>query len=137
MTRPQPSPTAVAPPAADLVASDHHRPGGGGAGGDAVTAEDRAEADALVTATKLALASAGYEDVAVAEAAGYRPVQPPSSRLVHYVNLTHLVDPGVLDRPSAAAGHSADQTSPMTVRSSPLVSLPLRRAAGHHPLRFC
>ncbi len=97
MTRPQPSPTAVAPPAADLVARDHHRPGGGGAGGDAVTAKDRAEADALVTATKLALASAGYEDVAVAEAAGYRPVQPPSSRLVHYVNLTHLVDPGVLD----------------------------------------
>ncbi len=114
VTRPLPSPAAVAPPTAegagsggdgsdepddaDVVAdSPHHGPAERDDADEAVTAREQAEADALVTATKLALASAGYEDVARAEAAGYRPVQPPTSRLVHYVNIAHLVDGGVLD----------------------------------------
>jgi hypothetical protein len=66
-------------------------------GAATVTSREQSEADALVTATKLALASAGFEDVAIAEAAGYRPVQPPTSRLVHYVNPAHLASPEVLD----------------------------------------
>jgi hypothetical protein len=80
----------------DLAAGDAHH-GAGDTDPAAVTARERMEADALVTATKFALASAGFEDVAVAEAAGYRPVQPPTSSLVHYVNLAHLASPEVLD----------------------------------------
>ncbi len=95
MTRRPPSPVAVAPRVGDIATNDHH-------GSDAtdvapVTAREQTEADALVTATKLALGTAGYENVGIAEAAGYRPVQPPTSRLVHYVNVTHLADPTVLD----------------------------------------
>ncbi len=97
VTRPLPSPDAGAAPAGDLAGDDGHH---GADETDVVTAasaERKAEADALVTATKLALASAGYDDVGTAEAAGYRPVQPPTSRLVHYVHPTHLASPAVLD----------------------------------------
>jgi hypothetical protein len=80
----------------DLAAGDAHH-GAGDTDPAAGTARERMEADALVTATELALASAGFEDVAVAEAAGYRPVQPPTSSLVHYVNFAHLASPEVLD----------------------------------------
>ncbi len=97
VTRPLPSPDAGAAPAGDLAGDDVHH---GADETDVVTAarsERKAEADALVTATKLALASAGYDDVGAAEAAGYRPVQPPTSRLVHYVHPTHLASAAVLD----------------------------------------
>jgi hypothetical protein len=100
MTRPLPGSVGAAPPVEDTAASgDHH--GSDDSGVVRASAEQQAEADALVTATKLALAGAGYEDVARAEAAGYRAVQPPSSDLVHYVSVTNLVDARVLD-PSAA-----------------------------------
>lgn len=96
MTRPLPSLVPVAPPVQDIASPDDHH---GSDDTDVVpaTAQQQAEADALVTATKLTLAGAGYENVSVAEAAGYRAVQPPTSRLVHYVNLVHLVSPEVLD----------------------------------------
>ncbi len=96
MTRPLPSSTALAPAADDAPGDGGHH-GSDEANVSAATAEERIQADALVTATKLALASAGYEDVALAEAAGYRPVQPPTSPLVHYVHLIHLADPRILD----------------------------------------
>jgi hypothetical protein len=101
----RPAPAADQPAAGDAhhvadapgaTAGDAHH-GAGGTDVAAVTARERMEADALVTATELALASAGFEDVAVAEAAGYRPVQPPTSSLVHYVNPAHLGSSEVLD----------------------------------------
>ncbi|HEV2766583.1 MAG TPA: hypothetical protein VGV63_02610 [Acidimicrobiales bacterium] len=97
VTRPLPSPGAVAAAAGDVAGADGHH------GADdtdvvlAATTQQMAEADALVTATRLALAIAGYEDVSEAEAAGYRPVQAPTSGLVHYVHPTHLASPAVLD----------------------------------------
>lgn len=96
MTRPPPPSIAEIPPVAEVAGNDDHH---GSEPGDLsdLTARERIEAEALVTATKLALANAGYQDVAVAEAAGYRPVQPPTSQLVHYVKLTNLADPTVLD----------------------------------------
>lgn len=97
VTRPLPPPDAVATPAGDLAGEDGHHGGDEASVVTAGTAERKAEADALVTATKLALASAGYEDVGTAEAAGYRPVQPSTSRLVHYVHPTHLASAAVLD----------------------------------------
>ncbi len=95
VTRPLPSPAAVAPRMGHTAGNtDDH-------GADDThgtrSAQQQSEAAALVAATKLALASAGYEDVGKAEAAGYRPVQPPTSRLVHYVHLVHLASPAVLD----------------------------------------
>ena len=97
VSRPLPSPDAVVTPTGDLAGDDGHHGGDEANVVTAGTAERKAEADALVTATKLALASAGYEDVGKAEAAGYRPVQPPTSRLVHYVHPTHLASAAVLD----------------------------------------
>ncbi len=114
MTRPESSPTAATAPATpqpgpeppgheppatpaapQAEAGPHH--GTDDAGGRGTTAAQQAEADALVRATRDALSSAGYDDVAVAEADGYRAVQPPSSSLVHYVHFTRLIDAAVLD----------------------------------------
>jgi hypothetical protein len=95
MTRTLPSPVPVAPPFEDIASPDDHHESDD-ADAPPATAQHQAEAVALVTATKLSLKIAGYEDVAIAEAAGYRAVQPPTSRLVHYVNFAHLVDPGIL-----------------------------------------
>ncbi|MBW3627435.1 MAG: hypothetical protein KY412_07475, partial [Actinobacteria bacterium] len=99
VTRPPPSPEAVAAPAEEVAGAgaDSHHGADDTSGVAAAAVQQKAEADALVTATNLALASAGYHDVAQAEAAGYRPVQAPTSDLVHYVHPTHLASPAVLD----------------------------------------
>ena len=97
VTRPLPSPDAVAARPGGLTGEDGHHGADEANVVAAGTAEEKAEANALVTATKLALASAGYEDVGTAEAAGYRPVQPPTAPLVHYVHPTHLASAAVLD----------------------------------------
>lgn len=70
-----------------------HDPGGGAT--PAATPEQRAEADALVVATTEAIA--GYRDEATARAAGFRPIQSPTSRYVHYVNFAYLADSDVVD----------------------------------------
>jgi NADPH:quinone reductase-like Zn-dependent oxidoreductase len=75
--RPHPSaiPLDGAPPLEDAVSpGDHHGPNVTDV--PPATARQQAEADALVTATKLALTVADYGDVRNAEAAGYRAVQP-------------------------------------------------------------
>ncbi len=121
-TRPEPAPLAATAPVTpqpdqEAATDDHHADRAGDGEGTAAagqadagahhgshhadargtSAAQQAEADALVRATRDALSSAGYEDVAVAEADGYRAVQPPSSSLVHYVHFTRLADPAVLD----------------------------------------
>lgn len=83
---------------------DEAAPAGGGhggahgsPGGTAVpaTPEQKAESDSLLTATRKAIG--GYADEAAARAAGFRPIQRPTSRYVHYVNFAYLADTNVLD----------------------------------------